>query len=189
MKTRLIPLLGTEGAAQLHRALLERVVDTALQAGVGPVELWCMPHEDDPAFQALAGRGVCLRRQEGSDLGQRMAHACAAAFERSRAAILLGADCPALEPGDVREAAAALRRHDVVVAPADDGGYVLLGLARPAPVFDDVPWGGPDVMARTRERLRAAAIDWHELRTLWDVDRPEDYRRLQQSGLLTQPGA
>lgn len=184
VKTRLIPLLGPAAAARLHAALVGRVVDTALAAGVGPVELWCAPDENDPLFEALARRGARLRRQQGADLGERMAHACDAAFAHARGVILLGADCPALEASDLREAAAALAGHDAVLAPAEDGGYVLLALARAAPVFEGLPWGGPTVLARTRERLAAARLSWHELRTLWDIDRPEDYVRLQQSGLL-----
>lgn len=184
MKTRLVPLLGPEVAARLHAALAERALETALHAAVGPVELWCAPDEDDPWFRSMARRGATLRRQEGEDLGARMSAACEAAFRRGRAAILVGADCPALEPEDLRDAAAALRDHDAVLAPAEDGGYVLLGLQHAAPVFDHMPWGGAGVLARTRERLRGAGLRWRELRTLWDVDRPEDYARLQQSGLL-----
>ena len=184
VKTRLVPLLGEAAAARLHAALATRAVEVALASRVGPVELWCAPDEDDPLFRSLASLGAALHRQPDGDLGTRMGHACTAAFERSRAVILLGADCPALQPGDLRDAADALREHDAVVAPAEDGGYVLLGLARDAPVFDAMPWGSAQVMARTRERLRGAGRTWRELRTLWDVDRPEDYARLQQSGLL-----
>ena len=184
VKTRLVPLLGPGPAARLHAALVERAVDTALAASVGPVELWCAPDAGDALFQGLARRGAILRRQQGGDLGERMANACAGAFAQGRAVILTGADCPALLPADLQAAAGALGGHDAVLAPAEDGGYVLLALRRPAPVFEDMPWGGPAVLARTRERLAAAGLSCHELRTLWDVDRPEDYARLQQSGLL-----
>jgi len=127
---------------------------------------------------------VALRRQEGHDLGARMEAAFRDAFARSTPLLVIGADCPALEPVDLRDAAFALERHDAVIAPAEDGGYVLVGLARAQPIFDGMPWGGPQVLARTRERLRDAGASWHELRMLWDVDRPEDLARLQQSGLL-----
>jgi rSAM/selenodomain-associated transferase 1 len=189
VKTRLVPLLGEASAARLHAALATRAVATALAAEAGPVELWCSPDEDDPLFHSLARLGAVLRRQPEGDLGVRMAHACEAAFERSRAVILIGADCPALQPDDLRDAADALRNHDAVISPAEDGGYVLLGLAREAPVFDAMPWGSAQVMARTRERLREAGRTWRELRMLWDVDRPEDYARLQQSGLLGELAA
>lgn len=189
VKTRLVPVLGAEGAARLHAALVSRAVDAALAAGVGPVELWCAPDEDHPLFERIARRGAALRRQPEGDLGARMSAACSAAFARPASVMLLGADCPVLEPRDLREAAAALAHSEAVVAPAEDGGYVLLALAREAPVFSDMPWGEAQVMERTRERLRHAGIRWHELRTFWDVDRPEDYLRLQQSGLLGQLAA
>ena len=189
VKTRLVPLLGEAAASRLHAALATRAVQIALASRVGPVELWCAPDEHDPLFQSLARLGAGLRRQPEGDLGERMARACAAAFERSRAVILLGADCPALQPGDLRDAASVLRGHDAVAMPAEDGGYVLLGLAREAPVFDAMPWGSAQVMERTRERLRGAGRSWRELRTLWDVDRPEDYTRLRHSGLLGEPAA
>jgi uncharacterized protein len=72
-----------------------------------------------------------------------------------------------------------------VFVPAEDGGYALIGLSRnDARVFEGINWGGTEVMAQTRERLRGLGWRWHELDTLWDVDRPADYQRLLQSGLL-----
>jgi hypothetical protein len=112
----------------------------------------------------------------------------ARALERQLAmgpALLMGSDCPALDAADLREAARALADHDAVLQPAEDGGYVLVGLARTIPgIFEGIRWGGPAVMADTRERLRAARASWRELPVRWDVDRPEDYRRLVASGLL-----
>ncbi|MDA1116706.1 MAG: DUF2064 domain-containing protein, partial [Proteobacteria bacterium] len=74
---------------------------------------------------------------------------------------------------------------DAVFAPAEDGGYALVALRRVSPrLFAGIEWGGPRVMAQTRERLLALGWRWRELRTVWDVDRPEDYRRLQRASLL-----
>ena len=182
VKTRLAPSLGAEGAAHLHERLVERALATALEARMGPVTLWCAPDETHPFFVRCAQTfGVALKRQQGHDLGERM-HA---AFAASPAPlVLIGSDCPALEPRDLHAAAAALGTHDAAFAPAEDGGYVLVALTRPDPrVFADVPWGTPAVMARTRERLATAGLRWSELPTLWDVDRPEDYARLQAAGL------
>ena len=111
-----------------------------------------------------------------------------AAFRRalgaSRPVIVIGSDCPALAPADLRAAADALATHDAVVAPAEDGGYVLVALARLLPeIFTQVSWGEGTVMSQTRRRLEEAGARWKELRTLWDVDRPEDYARLQSAGL------
>jgi rSAM/selenodomain-associated transferase 1 len=185
-KTRLIPRLGAAGAARLQAALTECAVQTALAAGLGPVTLWCTPDCRHPVFVALAQRyGVGLREQQGVDLGARMAHATAEHAVRVPV-LLTGTDCPALTPDHLRVAAAALADgDDVVVMPAQDGGYVLIGLATPHPaLFEGLPWGSDRVMQGTRERLAALGLRWSEPATLWDVDRPEDVDRLVSSGLL-----
>jgi uncharacterized protein len=185
VKTRLVPLLGAEGAARLQEALVERALATACASRLGPVELWCAPDETHPFFARCAARfGVTLRRQQGADLGARMGDAFERSLAQHRALVLIGADCPALEPRDLQAAARALDRHDAVFVPAEDGGYVLVGLARThAPLFEGVAWGGPAVMDETRARLAASGLAWTALPALWDVDRPEDYARLQGAGL------
>lgn len=180
-KTRLIPRLGADGAASLQGALTEHAVRTALAAGLGPVTLWCMPDEEHPAFARLAHRtGVALRNQRGADLGARMAHAVAEHAARGPV-LLTGTDCPALTVEHLQAAAAALAQgHDAVLFPAEDGGYVLLGVtARHWELFEGIPWGSDRVMATTRERLRALGLRWSEPATLWDLDRPEDLDRLE----------
>ena len=108
------------------------------------------------------------------------------ALRRHTYVVLIGSDCPALRPADLRAAARALREGaDAVFAPAEDGGYPLIGLSRVSRrLFDGIRWGGPRVMAQTRRRLEALRWRWQELRTLWDVDRPEDVLRLRRSRLL-----
>ncbi|MDX1595207.1 MAG: TIGR04282 family arsenosugar biosynthesis glycosyltransferase, partial [Gammaproteobacteria bacterium] len=185
VKTRLQPALGAAGAAALHRRLLERTVATACAAGVAPVELWCAPDRSHPAFAELAGRGdVTLRNQPSGDLGRRMHDALHDVLDGAGRAVLVGCDCPALTGDDLRAAFAALDAHDVVLGPAEDGGYVLVGARRVArPLFDGVEWGGPRVLRQTRARLVALGWRWHELRTFWDVDRPADLPRLREVGL------
>lgn len=183
-KTRLIPALGAAGAARLQRRLTLRTLATALGAGLGPVTLWVAPDDRHRFFRSLRRRGLPLRCQSGADLGARMA----AAFTAEQGPVLLiGTDCPALAPEDLRACADALRSgNDAVFLPAEDGGYVLVGLRRPQPrLFEQVDWSTDQVMAQTRERLRETGLSWSEPRTLWDVDRPEDLQRLQalDSGL------
>lgn len=188
VKTRLAAILGPDGAAGLHSGLVRRALSVAADARVGPVELWCAPDETHPFFERCSREfGVALERQHGEDLGQRMRHAFDSSHARGQALIVIGADCPALDAAALQSAAEALRTHDAVIAPAEDGGYVLLGLARPVPgLFEAVTWGGSAVMAQTRSRLAQSRVSWRELATFWDVDRPEDYARLQQSGLLRE---
>lgn len=188
VKTRLIPALGAAGAAALHERLVDRALATAVAAAVGPVELCCTPDDPHPALAALARvHGAALAAQGPGDLGDRMHAALSRALAGAPAAIVIGSDCPALAPQHLREAAAALAGHDAVLQPAEDGGYVLVGLSRPAPaIFEGIRWGEATVMADTRERLRGAGLRWKEMPERWDVDRPEDYRRLLASGLLAE---
>jgi hypothetical protein len=177
-KTRLIPALGAAGAADLQRWLLQRTVAMALAADVGPVSLWCAGDPQHPDFAHCRAFGsVAVRHQPEGDLGARM---LAALSESTAAATLvIGTDCPALTATHLREAARALADHDAVVLPAEDGGYVLIGTARPQPaLFAGIDWGTERVMAQTRERLRGAGLRWCEPAMLWDVDRPEDLPRL-----------
>jgi len=184
VKTRLIPALGEAGAAALHRRLVSHCLRAARDSRLGPVELWCAPGVDDVFFRECERRlGVSLRSQQGGDLGERMQGAFESALARSRRAILVGSDVPALSPRYLRDADRALAEgEDAVVGPAEDGGYVLIGLSRAdAELFRGIPWGGPEVLAETRRRVAALAWRLRELPALWDVDRPEDLARLPRA--------
>ena len=189
VKTRLAGALGAERAAELHARLVRHALATALAANVGPVELWCAPDAAHPFFAACAAElGVTLHAQRGDDLGARMHGAFEHAAASGDALVVIGSDCPALSAQHLRDAAAALAARDAVFAPAEDGGYVLVGLAWPvAPLFEDIVWGGSTVMAQTRLRLVACGLAWKELATLWDVDRPEDVARLERAGWPLAP--
>lgn len=179
VKTRLIPALGADGAAALQGWLLRRAVAMALVADVGPVTLWCAGDPRHPAFALCrAYGGVTVRHQPEGDLGARM---LTALRESSTPAgtLVIGTDCPAMTAAHLRQAARALHEHDAVVYPAEDGGYVLIGMnAALDPVFSHIDWGTERVMEQTRERLRGIGAHWDEAVTLWDVDRPDDLDRL-----------
>jgi len=181
VKTRLIPALGPQGAADLQARLLADTVGRLVTAEVAAVELWCSPDPDCDPFPELAHRyGLGLRQQRGEDLGARMLYAAADALARGSAVILVGTDCPLLDGAYLRRALAALDDRDAVLGPAEDGGYVLLGLRRAVPaLFSDFPWGTDRVAAITRDRMTALSWDWEELSILWDLDRPEDLGRYE----------
>jgi len=169
VKTRLATRIGDWRAAQLHRQRTRRALRTARDARVGPVELHVTARHAafDPREKILL--------QKGHDLGERMYRA----LRRHRRAILIGSDCPALEARDLRRAARSLSAgYRVVLLPTEDGGYALIA-ARNAPraIFDGVAWGGSQVLDETTKRL--GGMRWQRLRTLWDVDRPEDLERLK----------
>ncbi len=183
VKTRLVPLLGAKGAARLHRRLVLHTLQQLSAAGLAPGELWCAPDPAARFFRACRERwGIALRRQRGGSLGERMGFALRATLRRAEAGVLLGTDCPAVTPAYLRAGLQALQAgNDAVLGPAEDGGYVLLGARRYAPeLFTGIPWGSSGVLEETRRRLRQLGWRWHELETLWDVDRPEDYARLKE---------
>ncbi|NIR30324.1 MAG: glycosyltransferase [Gammaproteobacteria bacterium] len=183
VKRRLIPALGTDGAARLYEDMLRATVRTAAGAGVGPVELWVTPTIEHPLLGALAAKwGVTLHSQRGADLGARMQGALERTLRSAPGAILVGSDCPSLAADDLREATRRLQAgDDVVLGPAVDGGYYLIGLARPVPeLFRDVSWGSEEVLALTRQRLSVAGSRWSELTKRRDVDRPSDLHHLER---------
>lgn len=187
-KTRLIPALGEAGAAALHQQLLERLLARLQQAALAPLQLWCSPDSRHPYFMDCANRYVLsLHTQQGADLGARMAHALDTALQDAEAALVIGCDIPAMDGAYLEQACVALADGaQAVLGPSEDGGYTLLGLRQSAPpLFEEMPWGTALVLARTRAALTSLGWQWHELETLWDVDRPEDLPRLQ--ALLESP--
>jgi rSAM/selenodomain-associated transferase 2/rSAM/selenodomain-associated transferase 1 len=182
VKTRLVPAIGDVEAAALHEQLVQRTLATAVAARaagiVAAVELWCANAPDHHSFAQWRDRfAITLASQDGDDLGSRMSHALGTSLARGAPAILIGTDCPVLDVNYLARAAAALHDNDAVFGPAEDGGYVLVGLARPVDAFTDIMWGGSNVMSATRTKLRANKVMWHELPALWDIDTPDDLER------------
>ena len=208
-KTRLVPALGAAGAAALAERLLDHAVAQAVAAGLGSVLLCVTPDAEHPAFQRLRARhALRLTLQGEGDLGQRMdralthalthmptqppAHALTPARTPAPTSapahsppagagvLLMGSDAPALSAAVLRAAAAALADADVVLVPALDGGYVLVGLRRPAPaLFAGVAWSTGQVLAQTRQRAAAAGLRLVALPALADIDEPADLVHLQ----------
>ncbi len=190
VKTRLVPVLGAEGAARVQAALLRQTLETVTAAGVGAVELWCAPHPNHPLFHELAtALGLELHRQPAGDLGRRMEWAMHKALARAHRVLLVGSDCVDLSAQDIRQGCAELEQGAAaVLGPAADGGYVLIGLARPGPgLFQDIPWGGEAVLDLTRQRLRQWGWGWRELPVRHDVDRPEDLARISWESQARPP--
>ncbi len=167
-KTRLIPALGASGAADLHRRLTERTLAACRASGL-PVEIRTTGAPVS-AFAGWLGGADALVDQGDGDLGARLSRAAVAT-----PVLLIGADIPDLTAERLQGAATALRTAPVVIGPAEDGGYWLLGLAAPLPeLFDRMPWGTAMVYAETIARLETPPV---VLETLADLDRPEDLTR------------
>lgn len=181
VKTRLIPLLGPEGATELHCRLMRHTLATAALARIGPIEIWTT-EPGEGAFLETCRRvlGLPIRLQPEGDLGVRMHTAASDGLRRGAAVIVLGCDCPTMHFDDLRHARDALASgEDAVLGPAEDGGYWLIGLARShVTLFEAIPWSTPAVLDATRSRLATLGWRWRELDTRWDVDRAEDLLRL-----------
>jgi rSAM/selenodomain-associated transferase 1 len=177
VKTRLAAVLGDDRACALHHAF---VLDLADRLGALPYDvIWAYTPAAAP-FPALLPHARCIA-QVGDDLGERMANAMAAAFaEDATPVLVIGADVPHVPAASLAEAAemAATR---VVVGPAEDGGYYLIGLPRPIPeLFAGVPWGTAAVLEATRERAAGLGLAMHLLPPTFDVDEPRDLERLRR---------
>lgn len=168
-KTRLIPALGPQGAARVHRLLVEHTL-AAIRASGLPFMVWTTgaPHAD---FVQWLGEDVPLVEQGEGDLGARLAQV-------PTPAILLGADIPDLTAQHLRSAAQWLEKVPAVIGPAGDGGYYLLGLSHPMPwLFTRMDWGTEHVLGETIRRLKERDVPYKLLAQLDDCDRPEDLPR------------
>lgn len=180
-KTRLIPALGPEGAAQAHATMVRHCIDTACQAlGAKRVTLWTSLDHEHPLFIALQARyGCSLAKQQPGSVGQRVRDAL---NSTAGPAMVMGTDCPSITIDMLKRCSAALEHAPVVILPAEDGGYGLIGTHTDHPqLFDDVPWGTGQVLRVTRTRLMELGLSAIYPATMWDIDRPEDWQRWQKT--------
>lgn len=183
VKSRLASEIGDQEALAVYRAMLARLGRLLNRAGIAEWDLWITSNRSHKDFLSLCNE-TNIHPQDGVGLGARMDGAIQQTLmdKSVENVILIGTDCPALTEDYLDKALLALESGvDVVLGPAEDGGYVLVGMRRPLPaVFKDIPWGSNQVMNRTIEALKANELSYRLLDTLWDVDRPEDLARLQQ---------
>lgn len=179
VKTRLAMELGANQATELYRRLGRQVVQGVVGEEYETV-VWYAPPSDAPLVRAwLDGLGVTrFLLQSGADLGDRLCTAFAKHFrEGARRVVIIGSDCPGIDAGLVAQALAALGRHDLVLGPAWDGGYYLIGMKRPHEfLFEGIAWSTSSVAEETATRARAAGLSCHLLLTLRDVDTGADAR-------------
>lgn len=189
VKTRLIPALGPQGAADLYRELLENTLHAATQIAEAQTEIWLADGQPTPPTQSLLDRyDLPWHAQSGRDLGERMQHAIECALRTSQSVVLIGSDCAEFTPDYLNAAFTALDEYPVVIGPAADGGYLLIGVREPChALFEDVPWGHSEVLPTTRRRLMKQSLRWHELPTRHDIDVAADLEHIPQ--ILARIGA
>lgn len=177
-KTRLIPILGDVAAADLHRQMTEQTlakVKLLQQSHPVSVEVWFAGGSGD-RMQTWLGSDLQYQPQPTGDLGSRMAHAFQVGFDRGvKASVIIGTDCPGLTVELLTEAFQALQQTDLVLGPATDGGYYLIGLRRSAPeLFESIAWSTDRVFQQTVDIATKLNLSLTCLPMLADVDRPED---------------
>lgn len=178
VKTRLIPLLGEAAAAEFYSQLVHDCLEMCVNAALCPVDIWCSPSSEHPFFQQCKDQyQATLQSQVSGDLGERMSRAIQATLADADYVVLIGADCPSLGAADLAAAFNALNAGtDVVIGPAEDGGYYLIGMRHHhASLFTDIPWSTPAVLAITRERILRQNLQLYKLPLRKDLDTPEDY--------------
>jgi len=187
VKTRLTPSLTDEQATQIHIELSEKTFSLATEKKLCPVQIWCSPSIEHPFFvKTHSAWDVSLKTQQGTDLGQRMLYAFKCALKQFDNAVIIGCDCPSLKHSDLEQAFIALNtNHPITIAPAEDGGYVLIGLNRlEEQLFSDIPWGTSEVLSITKSRINATRLDCLELQQQYDIDTIEDLKRYQNQSKI-----
>ena len=178
-KTRLIPALGGVGAAEFHRRMVERTLNTVRQyakRNKAGIEV-CHTGGNEKKLKTWLGKDLYISRQISGDMGQRMKYAFEHAFAKgARKVILMGTDIPHISITAIREAFDALSRHDVVVGPSTDGGYWLMGLTRGQDIFANITWSTSEVLPRTLDISKQKNLSVYQLEPLVDIDTVEDLK-------------
>jgi hypothetical protein len=172
----MLPVLSPEQACDLHCELVLWTSRTLCAAKLGAVVLSVAGDVSHPLFQQCRQLGAgAVQRQMDGNLGDRMYQALQQGLHRYSKVVVVGSDCPQLDRRYLQQALAELDETEVVLGPAKDGGYVLLGVRRVAEHwFDGIQWGEDTVYADTAARLDATGTGWRALPVLQDIDRPED---------------
>jgi len=182
VKTRLLPALSEQQACRAHKVLLQHCI-AKIQHTDWQSQLWSTDISDPYMQENAQQYALSLHEQHGLDLGERMANAAQQSLENFDYVVIVGTDCPSLDITIINDVVKKLQAGvDVVLGPATDGGYVLIGLSvMDSRIFTDINWGSGQVLELTRTRLQEAGLTWYELAEQRDIDRPDDLYYLQQA--------
>ncbi|MCB4756689.1 MAG: TIGR04282 family arsenosugar biosynthesis glycosyltransferase [Elusimicrobia bacterium] len=184
VKTRLIPYLSSLEAANLYKCFVSDVIKNASQlSGLCRIQVAYQPHPKASDLSWLGLRQTPeIFRQEGRSLGERLTHAFGVAFGKgAKQVVILGSDAPTLPASFIEKAYDELHSSDVVLGPATDGGYYLVGLSRPClKLFEEVSWSTDQVFERTTQNAMRYGYSLKILPTHYDIDTIEDLQTLHQ---------
>lgn len=181
VKTRLIPSLGEQGACDIYIQLLGRLEKTLSQLIAtqgGSVALWIAGDQKHEVFDSWSLFATSYDQPVQGDLGERMGMAVKSALSRGRVPILIGVDVPDLNVAYLTDCVRQLHNHDLVISPAEDGGYGVLGLkAFYVELFEGKAWGTGTVFSSTHHDIESLGLSASVLPMVWDVDEPADVKR------------
>lgn len=175
VKTRLASTLGNEKAFEIYLKLLEHTRKLAIQSNVD-CSVFC---DETPALNSdWNNLGFYITSQRGDDLGERMTNAFKEVFEEGAdSMIIIGSDCPGLTADIIDTVFEKLREFDLVLGPAKDGGYYLLGMNRPYfQLFENINWSTSTVLTETKISATELGLNYIELQTLSDIDEEGDLK-------------
>lgn len=180
VNTRLIPDIGVQAATKLQYDLVHQRLLMLTKAGLSAVHLMCAPDTRDEFFLLCKQQyPVTLKKQSAGDIGIRMFNAIKEELQQYKYCIVIGTDAPALNEDIIKQAIDVLKTGiEVVFVPAEDGGYVLVGLQQSYDfLFQEINWGSAQVMQQSINKLEKNNVSYKKLASCWDIDRLEDYQR------------
>jgi len=184
VKTRLVPLLGEQGALDFHVASIRFALEQRSAMQLSPVVLYIKGQAPAWLTELCQRLSIDVFQQQGEHLGERMLYAATEQLSQARHVVLTGTDCLTLTPDRLTQLYQALGENDAAIIGAEDGGYVALGLTQlSAALFTQFPFGNAQVYQKTVDAMHT--LDWRyaELAKTWDVDRPKDIQRWVKSTL------
>lgn len=183
VNTRLIPDIGIDAATELQSELIQSRLKNLQDKKLCATQLWCAPNLTHDFFQDCKQQySIELYEQQGADLGERMSSAIEKSLKNFKRVVLIGTDAPSLTSEHINSAIEQLGNNDVVIGPAEDGGYVLIAMSKQCDkVFHSVEWGSDAVLKSTRANIKKNDLSFFELDSLWDIDRVEDYLRYKNN--------
>jgi len=186
-KTRLIPKLGSKGAAEFHQKLVEHTLENIISPNDWDCLLYAASDIENIFFENCARKNsLLLKLQVEGDLGNRMYHAFFNELKQYEKVIIVGTDCPVLESKHIRKAFEELSHSDVVMTPAEDGGYVLIGAKERVEkkYFSNIRWGTNTVFEKNKKNIAECNCTLSVQPMLWDVDVPVDYEKVIKLGII-----
>ncbi len=183
VKSRLAKSIGNRRAAAVYRNMVQVQISKLLAANICPLELHVCPQVRHPFFMAMRRAGVVrVERQQGNNLGSRMHHALRSGLQRAEAVTLIGADVPGISVEQIEQVCTLLSsRDELIIMPAADGGYGLLGMRNTdAGLFRAVHWGTQQVCKQTLRRAAQLGINYRLFSSCYDIDYQRDLARLRE---------